>query len=76
MRGMRKASPEEQANLNSVRPTRYPELGYRCDGPGLWRIYDMADKGRESPVGPQYTSKAELLADLGRYAKDFGCDLS
>lgn len=54
--------------MNSIRPTRFPELGYRMDGPGLWRIYDT---DTESAVGPQYATKAELLADLERYARDF-----
>ena len=34
----------------TIRPTRFPELGYRNDG-----------------------SKVELLADLGRYAREYGC---
>jgi hypothetical protein len=53
------------------RRTRFAELGYRCDGPSLWRIYDITDTPQ--PVGPQYRTKAELLADLDRYAKNFGC---
>ena len=56
----------------AVRPTRFPELGYRQDGPGLWRIYAL-DDGRESAVGPFYPTKAELLADLDRYAREYGC---
>lgn len=57
----------------SIRPTRYTELGYRCDGPSLWRIYAI-DEGRGSAVGPFYASKAELLGDLARYAADYGCE--
>lgn len=53
------------------RPTRYPELGYRHQGSGLWRIVDNSSG---SEVGPQYRTKAELLADLDRYARYFGCE--
>ena len=55
---------------DQIRPTRFKELGYRQDGPGLWRFYDTET---QKAVGPQYVTKAELLADLDRYAKDFGC---
>ena len=56
--------------LGNTRPTRYPELGYRQDAPGLWRI--VATDGNAS-VGPQYRSKTELLADLERFATEYGC---
>ena len=55
------------------RPTRFKELGYRCDGPSLWRIYDIRDDP-PAAVGPFYKTKAELLADLDRYAAEFGCE--
>ena len=51
--------------------TRYTELGYRKDGPNLWRIC-ATDDG--SAVGPHYRTKAELLADLERFAAEFGCE--
>ena len=51
--------------------TRYPELGYRKEAPTLWRI--VAIDG-ESAVGPFYRTKAELLADLNRYAAEYGCE--
>lgn len=54
------------------RPTRYKELGYWQAGPGLWRILDLTD-GAPSEVGPFYRSKVELLTDLARYARQFGC---
>lgn len=60
------------AKLPDVRRTRFPELGYRCDGPGLWRIYDISDHDRAAAVGPQYRTRGELLADLDRYATEFG----
>ncbi len=47
--------------------TRFPELGFRKDAPGLWRFV-CTETGQS--VGPQYASKAELLADLTRYALD------
>ncbi len=51
----------------TIRPTRFKELGYRQDAPDLWRIYDPDS---QSAIGPFYKSKAELLADLDRYATD------
>jgi hypothetical protein len=52
------------------RPTRFTELGYTnyC---GIWRIVAM---DTVNVVGPIYQSKAELLADLPRYARDYGCE--
>ena len=58
-----------RSNYN-VRKTRFKELGYISDAPGLWRIVDMDGQAR---VGPQYTSLSELLADLERFATQFGC---
>ena len=58
---------------SGIRPTRYDALGYRCDGRGLWRIYDIMDTDSAGAVGPFYRTKAELLADLDRYATEFGC---
>ena len=52
---------------NHVRETRYPELGFRQDAPGLWRVVDVSTG---SSVGPQYSTRSELLADLARYAAD------
>lgn len=54
-------------------PTRFAELGYEQHGPKLWRVV-TTDTG--SAVGPQYATKAELLADLERYAADYGCALA
>ena len=51
--------------------TRFRELDYRQDGTSLWRIVD-AETG--ASIGPQYRTKTELLADLSRYARDFGCE--
>lgn len=54
----------------TIRPTRFAELGYRQDGPRLWRIYDTDS---EQAIGPFYRYKAELLEDLERYAREYGC---
>lgn len=58
---------------SGIRPTRFASLGYRCDGHGLWRIYDVDDRDSMAAVGPFYRTKAELLADLERYASEYGC---
>ena len=52
------------------RPTRFPELAYEKHAPNLWRIIAT---DTDQPIGPHYASKAELLADLERYAHDYGC---
>ncbi len=57
---------------DNLRPTRFLELAYRCDGPGLWRVYDVSSPERPAAVGPHYRTKAELLADLQRYGAEFG----
>ena len=59
----------EEINPRTTRPTRYPELGYQKVAPGLWRFVDL-ETG--STVGPQFKTKAELLADLARYATEYG----
>ena len=51
-----------------IRKTMWPELGYQNQG-GVWRFIDTTDNG---PVGPQYPSQTVLLADMRRYAKEFG----
>ena len=55
----------------SNRPTRFAELAYANHAPGLWRIIAT---DTDQAVGPFYASKAELLADLDRYATSFGCN--
>jgi hypothetical protein len=57
-----------------VRNTRFDGLGYvppSCNG-DAWRFVDMTDPQRNALVGPHYRTKAELLADLERYAKEYG----
>ena len=58
-----------------VSRTRFPELGYQHRG-DHWRILDLTGGVRpdDAPgVGPLYPTRAELLADLDRYAAAFGC---
>jgi len=58
---------------SETRDTRFENLGYRCDGPKLWRIVDKQGGlvgGFHSAIGPQYKSKGELLADLERFARE------
>ena len=62
--------------INKIRihKTRIPELGYANTNPmgkPMWRVIDLQD-GNEAEVGPQYATKAELLADFTRYAKSWG----
>jgi hypothetical protein len=58
-----------EINPVKPRPTRFPELFYAPIRPNLWRILD-ADG---AAIGPQYRTRFELLADLDRYARDYGC---
>lgn len=55
----------------TIRPTRFATLGYRQDDTSLWRVYNM-DGDTPHAVGPHYRTKAELLADLERYANEYG----
>jgi hypothetical protein len=58
---------------DAIRPTRFHGIGYRQDGPTLWRFYDT-DGDRPAAVGPHYRTKAELLADCDRYCTEYGAD--
>jgi hypothetical protein len=57
---------------NNVSNTRFHELGFTTYH-GIWRI---VAKDTGNVVGPIYKSKSELLADLPRYAADYGCELA
>lgn len=71
------------AAADGFRPTVYASaetdsceassLWFKQTGRGLWRFYVYTDE-RDcfSVVGPHYRTKAELLADLERYATDYG----
>jgi hypothetical protein len=50
--------------------TRFPELGFVNQARGLWRFVDMSTG---AVIGPCYARKDELLADLTRFATEFGC---
>lgn len=52
-----------------IHPTRFNGIGYRHDGVALWRFVDIST---ECSIGPYYATKAELLADIERYATVFG----
>jgi hypothetical protein len=56
-----------------VHKTRFHELGYWMVEPGCWQVVDLQGH-RPSQVGPQYATKAELLANLEAYATEYGCD--
>lgn len=66
----------QSCNL-TVRPTRYPELGYVNQQAGLWRVVMMetTTNSRLGTIGPYYHTKQELLADLNRFAAEFGCEV-
>ena len=52
---------------DTFRFTRFPGLFYRQDDIHLWRWYVGG-----YAVGPHYHSKVELLADMKRYAIEYG----
>jgi hypothetical protein len=49
-----------------IHKTRFAGMGYAKVG-NVWRFVVDGD----AVVGPQYASKAELLADLPRYASEY-----
>jgi hypothetical protein len=51
--------------------TRFKELNYTKCAANLWRIVDAET---DATIGPHYKTKTELLADLARYAKEYGCE--
>lgn len=57
---------------DNARATRFKELCYVKWGKD-WRL---VDNSTGSTVGPIYSTKAELMGDLSRYAEFFGCDVS
>jgi hypothetical protein len=58
---------EVTSDRAGVHRTRFEPLGYQHVARGLWRCVDLETGAH---VGPQYRTKAELLADLPRYARD------
>lgn len=56
--------------LPRLKKTRFDNLTYANVQRGVWSFFHEGAR-----VGPPYASKEELLADLSRYAADFGYDL-
>lgn len=68
--------PVKMVRFGPAKRTRYADLGYQCRE-DHWRVLDLSrrEPGDEPRgVGPCYASEAELLADLDRFAHDFGCN--
>jgi hypothetical protein len=65
---------DKSGTFGPIRGTRYPDLRYqrRVDH---WRILDTQGRagGPMFGIGPQYATEAELLADLDRMARVYGC---
>lgn len=57
-----------------IRKTRFRNLGYTQFGPGCWRVLDISDRDNAAPVGREYATKTELLANLETYAAEYGCE--
>jgi hypothetical protein len=58
---------------------RFSEIGYTLNSPGDWRFVDLSDaqdgnKDRMHCIGASYPTKAELLANVERYAAEYGCN--
>ena len=57
------------------RPLHHRTLGYARIAPGVWQHVDLHDPADMRQVGPQYATKAALLADTDRYAlESWGID--
>lgn len=68
--------PQVNRHPFSVTPTRFKTadgqtLSYMKFS-GDWRLVHGVPGSADAMVGPIYRTKAELLADLDRYAKEFG----
>lgn len=69
------ATTNPNATKFNIQKTRYMGLGFYNQEAGLWRVVDIHDsllnsQGVPRTVGPMYASKAELLSDLDRYARE------
>ena len=58
-------------------PTRFElpdgqKLAFDKFGPYHWQFIHIDIDKTKSQIGPIYKTKSELLADLGRYATEFG----
>ena len=56
-------------NTLKINKTRFSELGLVNVDRGLWRFIVIEDN---AVVGPYYATKIEALADLDRYAREYG----
>jgi hypothetical protein len=66
-------TPHNGVNPIALHATQFKGLKYGNSNPAgkpLWRVYDCHEIGTPAAVGPLYASKAELLADLPRYARE------
>jgi len=53
--------------------TRYENLFYRCEAPGMWAFYDYEKfYDHYAWVGQKYKTELELLADMQRFAEERG----
>jgi hypothetical protein len=65
------ATKEKQMEINPLKisKTRFSGLGYSSIARGVWMFMDLDGNAQ---IGPQYPTKAELLADLYRFASERG----
>ena len=61
-----------ELNPLKLHGTRYPMMSFASVGRD-WRFFDLTGHEPQA-VGPYYHSKAELLADLARFAREYGWD--
>jgi hypothetical protein len=62
--------PSRMGTFGPVKATRFPELHYQRQV-DRWRIIDDT-----RPIGPAYPTEAALLADLERFASEYGANPS
>lgn len=58
----------------NARPTRYNGLGYIRVDSSTWQFVDTLEDN-DAQIGAHYRSKAELLADVERFAQERGFEL-
>jgi hypothetical protein len=59
--------------------TRFTEIGFTLNWPGDWRFVDLSDaqdgnKDNMHCVGQSYPTKEQLIANIERYAAEYGCE--
>lgn len=57
--------------FSAIYKTKFPELNFQKQGNGNWRFLTSDDN---RPVGRQYPSREQLVADTDRYGEFFGCE--